>query len=99
MHIAECVRRVAAEDGRCTLVLAGGSTPKDAYEILADEALPWDQIHVFWTDERAVPPAHPESNFRMVHRALLAQIAIPPGNIHRIRGEMPLPEAANAYRD
>lgn len=98
MHMAERVRRVTAEHGRCMLVLAGGSTPKDAYELFAGEALPWDQIHVFWSDERTVPPAHPESNFRMVQRTLLARVAIPPGNIHRIRGEMRPPESANAYR-
>lgn len=97
--MAECVRHVAAEDGHCTLVLAGGSTPRDAYELLASVALPWDRIHVFWTDERAVPPAHPESNFRMVQRALLARVAIPAGNIHRIRGEIRPPEAADAYRE
>jgi 6-phosphogluconolactonase len=95
--MAEATRRVAAEKERCTLVLAGGSTPRDAYELFAGEALPWDRIHVFWTDERAVPPAHPESNFRMVQRALLGRVPIPASNIHRVRGELPADAAADAY--
>lgn len=96
-HIAERARRTAAEAGRCTLVLAGGSTPRNAYGILAGEALPWERIHLFWTDERSVPPAHPESNFRMVRRALLDRVPIPAGNVHRIKGELPPDAAAAAY--
>jgi 6-phosphogluconolactonase len=97
-HLAERVRHVTAEKGRCTLVLAGGSTPREAYELFAGESLPWDQVHIFWTDERAVPPEHPESNFRMVRQALLARAAIPPDSVHRIRGELRPGEAADAYR-
>lgn len=97
VHMAESARRAASENGRCTLVLAGGSTPRDAYQLLAGEALPWERIHLFWTDERSVPPAHPESNFRMVRRALLGRIPIPATNVHRIRGELPPEVAAEAY--
>jgi 6-phosphogluconolactonase len=96
-QLADCARRAVDEFGRCTLVLAGGSTPREAYELLAAEALPWERIHVFWSDERAVPPGHPDSNFRMVNRALLARINVPPANVHRMRGELRPAHAAEAY--
>lgn len=96
-RMADVARRVTADKGRCTLVLAGGSTPRDAYELLAGEPLPWERVHLFWTDERSVPPGHPESNFRMVQRALLGRVPIPATNIHRVRGELPPDAAADAY--
>jgi 6-phosphogluconolactonase len=90
-----------ATSGQFTVALVGGSTPKAAYALLAREpyrsSLPWAHIHVFWGDERHVPPNHPDSNYRMAHEALLSKVAIPPNNIHRIRAEHPAPEAACSY--
>src|SRR5207247_6869521 len=64
------VRLGATLRGTCALGLAGGSTPRPAYEALAqpplEAAIPWDRVQVFFGDERAVPPDHPDSNFRMV---------------------------------
>lgn len=80
------------ERGRFTVALSGGSTPKRLYELLAGSSqLPWDQIHFFWSDERHVPPDHPDSNFKMAHEALLSKV--PPANIHRIKAELPDPAA------
>ncbi|NJO75117.1 MAG: 6-phosphogluconolactonase [Leptolyngbyaceae cyanobacterium RM1_406_9] len=73
-----------AERGQFTIALAGGSTPKPLYEAIARQDLPWDKIHVFWGDERYVPPDHPDSNERMARRAWLDQVAIPSANIHPI---------------
>lgn len=74
-----------------TVVLSGGSTPKRLYSILADEPwrsqLPWSKMHFFWSDERHVPPDHPDSNYRIAHEALLSQVPVPAENIHRIKGE------------
>lgn len=70
--------------GQCTIALAGGSTPKPLYEAIADQNLPWDKIHVFWGDERYVPPNHPDSNELMARRAWLDRVAIPPTNIHPV---------------
>lgn len=96
-HIAERIGEAVSARGRCSLALAGGSTPRDAYRMLAGEALPWDRVHFFWTDERMVPPAHPDSNFRMVREALLAPANIPASNTHRIQGELRPAGAADAY--
>jgi 6-phosphogluconolactonase len=87
-----------AERGAFMLALAGGSTPSLLYRLLADPAAPyrvqiaWASVHAFFGDERAVPPDHPESNYRMARQALLAQVPI--GSVHRIPGELGAGEAA-----
>jgi 6-phosphogluconolactonase len=85
------------------LALSGGSTPKLFFEQLAYESSqddwPWQYLHIFWSDERCVPPEHPESNYGMTRRMLFDIIPIPPINIHRIRGEASLFEEALRYED
>ncbi|MDX2243750.1 MAG: 6-phosphogluconolactonase [Leptolyngbyaceae cyanobacterium bins.302] len=71
-----------AQRGQFTIVLSGGSTPKPLYEKLAQHELPWEKIHVFWGDERYVPPTHPDSNEGMTRKAWLDHISIPAENIH-----------------
>lgn len=81
--------------GVATVALAGGSTPRGLYALLASDAdgyrprVPWEQIHLFWGDERHVPPDHADSNFRMAHEALLARVPVPPSHVHRVRAEHP----------
>jgi 6-phosphogluconolactonase len=84
--------------GRFCVALAGGSTPKAIYERLAKLELSWGQIHLFWGDERCVPPDDPNSNFSMVNQALLEHIQIPHQNIHRMRGELGGQAGAAAYK-
>jgi 6-phosphogluconolactonase len=72
------------ERGRFTIALSGGSTPKPLYEAIANQKLPWDKIHVFWGDERYVPPDHPDSNELMARRAWLDRVDMPVANIHAI---------------
>ncbi len=99
--LAEAAASAGAE--RFAVALAGGSTPRALYELLSDrkapyrDALPWVRTHLFFGDERPVPPDHPESNYGMARRALLASVTIPPGNVHRIRGEDDPEAAARAY--
>ncbi len=79
------------------VALAGGNTPRLLYEFLAREcrsALPWDRVHFFWSDERYVPPGHPDSNYRMAREALLDHLDVPPTNIHRPETELDDPEEA-----
>lgn len=78
------IQTAIAARGRCTIVLAGGSTPKPLYEQLAKQMLPWESIHIFWGDERYVPPTHPDSNEGMARHAWLDHVAFPPENIHPI---------------
>lgn len=82
------------ERGLCTIALAGGSTPKPVYEAIATQALPWDKIHVFWGDERYVPPDDPNSNQLMARRAWLDRVDMPAANIHPMPTDEPDPQAA-----
>jgi 6-phosphogluconolactonase len=87
-----------AERGRFAVALAGGSTPKATYEILArdyTDELDWSKVHVFFGDERTVSPDHEDSNYRMTQEALLSRV--PVGSVHRMRCELPPEEAAAAY--
>jgi 6-phosphogluconolactonase len=88
--------------GACAACLAGGGTPRPAYEALAGaplrDTVPWPRVRIFFGDERAVPPDDPDSNFRMVSEALLARAGIPAGNVHRMEAEAAdLERAADDY--
>jgi 6-phosphogluconolactonase len=89
--------------GRFTVALSGGSTPRALYSLLASAdyrgQINWRCVHLFWGDERCVPPDHTESNYRMVHEALLSKIQMPPENIHRMTGEKEPRLAASEYAD
>ena len=92
-------RSALAAQGRFTVALSGGSTPKSLYEQLVTQPIEWQHVHVFWGDERCVPPAHPDSNYGMAQRALLAHINLPAQNVHRLRGELDPAQAAQQYED
>ena len=84
---------VAARDV-FTVALSGGSTPKGLYSLLASDetfrsAIAWDRGEFFWSDERHVPPDHPESNYRMAQDALLSRVPVEANRIHRVRAELP----------
>ena len=84
--------------GRFTVALSGGSTPKVVYEALATlDGVPWTQTHVFWGDDRLVPPDDSRSNYKMAWDALLSRVPIPAANIHRISGELEETAAVAAY--
>jgi 6-phosphogluconolactonase len=76
------IHEAIAQRDICTIALSGGSTPQPLYEKFAEQDLPWDKIHIFWGDERYVPPTHPDSNEGMARRAWLDKVALPPSNIH-----------------
>jgi 6-phosphogluconolactonase len=98
-HITSAARSALAERGRFAIALAGGSTPRRTYERLASalHGAEWARTHIFFGDERCVPPTDAGSNYRMVHETLLAAVPIPAGNVHRIRGELGPVEAAREY--
>ena len=89
--------------GRFAVSLAGGTTPKAAYALLAQlpdaRALDWNAIDLFFGDERCVPPDHEQSNYRMARLAFLDALGIPSARVHRMRGEDDPQAAARAYRD
>lgn len=101
----EFVQAAAAavrERGAFRVALAGGSTPKALYGLLAGDAVlrsqvPWDKIQVFFGDERHVGPGHPDSNFRMASETMLSKVPLNANQVTRIKGEYP--DAAQAARE
>lgn len=97
------VQRSCLARGRCTVVLSGGETPRQLYELLSGEpfarSVDWTRIDFFWGDERCVPPDHPDSNYRMAKETLLDRLKVDPQQIHRIRGEYDPPQAASDYEE
>lgn len=88
------------ERGRFLVALNGGSTPARLFQLLAIEfrdKVDWDKVHVFWGDERCVPPDDPGSNYRQAQDTLLSQVSIPEANIHRVKGELSPDEASKEY--
>jgi len=107
--IAELATESIAARGRFTLALAGGGTPRPIYARLAAadhvdaivdaivDRIDWRKVHVFFSDERCVPPDDAASNYRMAREGLLDHVPLPPGNVHRMRGEQDPALAALAY--
>ena len=87
--------------GRFAVALSGGSTPRRLYTLLATDPyaarVDWPRVHVFWGDERCVPPGNPASNYRMAREALLDHVPVPEAKVYRIHGEDDPTEAAAAY--
>jgi 6-phosphogluconolactonase len=86
-HVAEWLtERAIATPGRFAVSLSGGSTPKTLYGLLAADPFrdrfPWDRTHLFFGDERFVPPDHPDSNYRMAREAMIAHVPIPAAQVH-----------------
>ncbi len=98
---AQLANKAVAENGRFTVALAGGNTPRAIYKLLATnyrERVDWSRVHFFWGDERYVPAGHPDSNYNMARETLLAPLSIAAENIHPIPTELYEPnEAARLY--
>jgi 6-phosphogluconolactonase len=101
-EIVTCIRQALESQPSFSLVLSGGSTPKNVYSLLADgehaSQVDWERLLVFFGDERCVPPQHRESNYRMVRETLLDKVPLPAEKIHRIRGEDLPAKAAAIYQ-
>lgn len=98
---AQIANDAVKKQGAFFVGLAGGTTPRGFYLLLAQEGwrarVPWLQTHIFFGDERCVPPDHPDSNYRMAREALIERINVPEGNVHRMFGEDEPHAAAAAY--
>jgi 6-phosphogluconolactonase len=93
-----------AKEGQFMVALSGGNTPRTMFELLASDEfrgqVDWAKVHFFWSDERAVPPTDPESNYGMARRELLIRVPIPEGNVHRMEAEKPnIGRAAHEYEE
>lgn len=100
-HFIEAANKAIASQGAFYVALSGGSTPKAIFEALAEPIystrIDWKKVHLFWSDERCVPPYDPSSNYRMAMDAGFSKIHIPAENIHRMQAEGDPEEAAVAY--
>jgi 6-phosphogluconolactonase len=102
-RITSIIESTIAASGAAAIALTGGSTPDVLYQLLADPQHPWRtridwiRLHVFWGDEREVPPEHPDSNYGQAYRLLLSHVPVPDAQIHRMRGELPATDAGHLY--
>jgi 6-phosphogluconolactonase len=92
--IVERVQIAIDQRQTCSIALSGGSTPQSLYAALAHVDLPWNQIHIFWGDERYVPPSHPDSNYGMTKRVWLDLVPIPAENVHPMPTDLAAPQLA-----
>ncbi len=93
-----------AKHGQFLVALSGGNTPKRMFQLLASDEfrgqVDWAKVQIFWSDERAVPPTSPESNYGMARRELLIRVPIPEANVHRMEAEKPsIGRAAHEYEE
>ncbi len=100
-HVVRYASEAIAARGRFDWLLAGGSTPEQLYRLLASPEyaaqLDFGRVHLFFGDERCVPPDHADSNYRMVQTSLSNGVPLPTENVHRLEGELPPELAAERY--
>lgn len=102
-HFLEGARAAVQARGKARLAISGGSTPKATFKLLADPTepyrsqMPWEQMDIYWVDERCLPPDHPDSNYHMTRETLLDHVPIPEAQVHRMQGELDPEEAAAKY--
>jgi 6-phosphogluconolactonase len=103
-RVTMLVGAAVAARGNAAVCLTGGNTPRELYRLLGSRdhewrtRIDWRHLHLFWGDERHVPPEHADSNYGMAREAWLRHVPIPSPQVHRMRGEIPDPaEAARAY--
>jgi 6-phosphogluconolactonase len=99
----EAAQQAVADHGYFYAALSGGSTPKALFELMCQPPfqtqVDWSRVHLFWSDERSVPPDHPDSNYRMALEAGLKRMPIPLFQIHRMHAENAIEENAQAYEE
>jgi 6-phosphogluconolactonase len=101
-HWIFAAKRAIQQRGRFAVALSGGSTPKAIYQTLLAKhrtSIDWSQVFLFWSDERAVPPDSPESNFKMAMQNGFSELPIPKGQIFRMKAETNIEQAASDYAD
>jgi 6-phosphogluconolactonase len=100
-YFIETAAAAVRANGRFTVALSGGATPNGVFALLATKPfrsrVSWSAAHVFWGDERCVPPEDPRSNYRAAFEILLSHVPIPAANLHRMRGEIDPAEGAAEY--
>jgi 6-phosphogluconolactonase len=98
-HILSCLEQTLAGHDIATFAVSGGNSPRPMFEALARADFDWSRVHLFWTDERCVPPFDPLSNFRMVDQSFVIPARFPRRNVHRVYAELPPDRAAARYSE
>jgi len=98
-RIMDLLSEALAARHRATLAVSGGSSPRPMFELFGKSSFLWTRVHIFWVDERYVPPWDPQSNFRLANDTWLTRAKVPPGNIHRVPTEREPHEAAHQYAE
>jgi 6-phosphogluconolactonase len=96
-HIVNRLEEVLAGQDSASLAVSGGSSPKLMFEVLAATPFRWDKVHLFFVDERCVPPADDQSNFKLANEHFIRQAHLPQRNTHRVYGELSPAHAAERY--
>jgi 6-phosphogluconolactonase len=98
-QILDWLREALETRGLASLAISGGSSPRRMFEIFARTRFEWDRVHLFWVDERAVPPSDGQSNFKFAQDAWLRPGNFPTPNIHRVLAELDPAQAAARYTE
>jgi 6-phosphogluconolactonase len=99
LHIVSLLEERLCSAEFATLAVSGGTSPKLTFQKLAATRFPWEKVHLFWVDERCVPPNDVASNFKLADDFLIQPAHIPGRNVHRVMGELPPAVAAKRYTD
>jgi 6-phosphogluconolactonase len=95
--LVELLERALSTQPRVSVAVSGGTTPKPMFAEMAQSHFNWTNVHLFWVDERCVPPTDSESNYKLAKDHFIDAAHFPAANIHRIQGELAPTEAANLY--
>ena len=98
-HVLALLADAVRAEGKATLAVSGGSSPKPMFTLMAEAKFDWRRVHLFWVDERCVPPTDEASNYKMVNEYLIRPAGIPAAQVHRILGELAPSDAAALYAD
>ncbi len=91
------MEKAIAARGSATLAVSGGSSPRMMFEIFGRKEFAWEKVHLFWVDERVVPPGDPQSNYKLAADTWLGPAKFPAANVHRVRTELGHEAAAKQY--
>ncbi len=98
-NVLGLLETAVAGDGTASLAISGGTTPALMFREMAKHRFDWDRVHLFWVDERAVPPTDAQSNYKLADENFIAPAHFPPRNVHRVQAELRPDEAAKRYAD
>jgi 6-phosphogluconolactonase len=98
-HIQGLLEEALAGQELAALAVSGGTTPKRMFQTMAAAQFKWDRVHLFWVDERGVPPTDSASNYKLTYEHLIQPAHIPMRQVHRIMGEVQPWNAAKRYAD